>query len=344
MFSHFNNHYVKLVKPGRYLIIDECMSAFEGVSSKFSVTGAPSITKIIRKPRGIGHELKSTACGDSKMIILLELQEGAKLMEHKKFTDKEQSHTAQTLRLVEPWFNTHRIIVGDSAFGSLSTTCALLAVGLNCIMMVKQCKSKYPIDHFSKLDDAKNKRSEDDRGAHSIALTMVQIAGVIWPVYALAWHDWKMKTVIANIGSSLPGNDHVKKRSRIDENNETVHYEKRVKRPKMIEDMFSVFSIIDVHDHLRQGSLAFHSSWHTHSWWVRLFSSVYGIIIVNSYYMYLHYMTKNNPLDTPNTFIQYSDILATQMINNNYLVPNINSRQPKERSIQSTEVIPHEII
>lgn len=344
MFTHFNKHYINLVSPGTYIIIDECMSAFEGISNKYSVTGAPSVTKIIRKPRGIGHELKSTACGDSNIIIQLELQEGAKLMETKKFTKEEQAHTAQTLRLVEPWFNTHRIIVGDSAFGSLSTTCALIAAGLNCIMMVKQCKSKYPSGYFSQLDETKNKRNNDDRGTHSIAQTTVMIGAVAWVIYALAWHDWKMKTVIANIGSSLPGNDHVKKRSRINENNETERYDRKVKRPKMIEDMFSVFSIIDIHDHLRQGSLAFHLSWHTHCWWIRLFSSVYGIIIVNSYYMYLHYMAKKHPQETPYTFIQYSDILAYQMINNTYLSNNTQLRQQRAHHHQVVEVSSHFIL
>ena len=44
--------------------------------------------------------------------------------------------------------------------------------------------------------------------------------------------------------------------------------------------------MIDIHDHYRQGIIAFHLHWQTRTWWHRLFSSIYGIIITDAYFLY----------------------------------------------------------
>jgi len=59
--------------------------------------------------------------------------------------------------------------------------------------------------------------------------------------------------------------------------------EKVVNRPKIVEDIFKSFSVIDIHDHLRQGSLAIERQWNTNKWPLRLFQTVLGMIITNAY-------------------------------------------------------------
>ena len=51
----------------------------------------------------------------------------------------------------------------------------------------------------------------------------------------------------------------------------------------MIADFFQYFSIIDVHDHYRQGSLELERHWITHYWWHRMFSTIFGMCIVDAY-------------------------------------------------------------
>ncbi|EGZ11955.1 hypothetical protein PHYSODRAFT_517164 [Phytophthora sojae] len=70
-------------------------------------------------------------------------------------------------------------------------------------------------------------------------------------MYALCWADRKAKCLISNRGTSLPSND---------------SYDRRIQRPQMVELFFSKFSVIDVHDHLRQGSLEMERTWHTMQW------------------------------------------------------------------------------
>ena len=55
----------------------------------------------------------------------------------------------------------------------------------------------------------------------------------------------------------MEGQPHTKKRYRVSEDGESSEtFYKTVKRPKLVEEYFDSASKIDVHNHLRQGSLA----------------------------------------------------------------------------------------
>ena len=64
----------------------------------------------------------------------------------------------------------------------------------------------------------------------------------------------------------------------------------------MIELFFSCFGAIDVHDHYRQGSLAFEREWYTHCWWHRLFATVFGMCIVDAYLAYKFEAERNGEI------------------------------------------------
>ena len=84
------------VNPGTEIVVDKSMGKwiprFEDIPQ-----GKPHLTKIIRKPCGVGVEYKDTA--DVSTGILL--QEGAELMERKRFCDMYPKHVATTLQLTE---------------------------------------------------------------------------------------------------------------------------------------------------------------------------------------------------------------------------------------------------
>ena len=54
----------------------------------------------------------------------------------------------------------------------------------------------------------------------------------------------------------------------------------------MVEEFYSCFGIIDVHDHLRQGSLAMERERERHKWWHSVFATIYGICLIDSYLAY----------------------------------------------------------
>ena len=72
------------ISPGWYLEVDESVSAWRGVDGKCS-DGMPHVTKIIRKPKGVGCEIKNIACALSKIMLRLEIGKGKAAERSKKF-------------------------------------------------------------------------------------------------------------------------------------------------------------------------------------------------------------------------------------------------------------------
>ena len=139
-------------------------------------------------------------------------------------------------------------------------------------------------------------------------------------MFALGWHDAKCKTIISNRGSNIRGNDAIRERHRIIsvqglERTEVVS--KIVQRPQLIEMLFDCFSCIDIHDHLRQGSLKMEETWKTKTWWHRIFATIFGIIVTDCYFAHKYMMNRSHQV--PQTFIDFVDMLAYQMISNTYL-------------------------
>ena len=113
-----------------------------------------------------------------------------------------------------------------------------------------------------------------------------------------------------------------------------------IPRPKMIEEYFSCFSNIDVHDHYRQGSLAIERSWVTQKWYHRIFSTILGICVTDAFYAYRLYSKTlvQSALDDYTTFIGK---LAKQLIQNKfddkgYIVRDERGRAPpRPRGLES---------
>ena len=64
------------LRPGKFLVVDEIMSMWLGKDGKYYVEGLPHVTKITRKPEGVGAEMKAVADGDTGCILRVDLMEG----------------------------------------------------------------------------------------------------------------------------------------------------------------------------------------------------------------------------------------------------------------------------
>ena len=77
--------------------------------------------------------------------------------------------------------------------------------------------------------------------------------------------------------------------------------------------MFAIyFSKVDIHDHLRQGSLNFEEGWSTHTWWHRTFATILGIIITDA----LLAMKYEWGEEFNKEFPEFCGLLCFQLINN----------------------------
>jgi len=155
-----------------------------------------------------------------------------------------------------------------------------------------------------------------NRGIRKYLTAPYDVNGRECTMLAIGCADMTLKTVITTVGITQAGTDSLRPRSKI-ENGVTKRYNVSVPRPLAIQEMFDSFSAIDDHDHLRQGSLAFHNHWPTKTWWHRLFSTLLGIIITDAFQLY----RLDNPPETQirggkpiMQFHKFCDKLALELI------------------------------
>ena len=279
------------VTPGKVICVDELMSQWEGKEFKYDPTGCPHMTKMPKKPVSVGMECKCSCDAESGIMLFLELQEGKKEMALKHYRAPPhsiQSHTAITMRCVEHWFHTHRIVVGDSAFASVQTCKHLLRYGMHFIGVVKHATRGFPKAIFNAWEATK-----PHKGETRVMMAKVDIDGEEHPLLALDWKSGKTcKRIIStcsNGGKSV--RDFVVERTRVIRIDDTLgveHYEKVIEQPNVAALMFSGFSAVDVHDHYRQGTLELERHYKTESWWHRLLCTILGITYTDSYFAYCH--------------------------------------------------------
>ena len=123
---------------------------WRGMSLKVEdiLCGLPHATQIIREPEPVGIELRNLACGETSIILQLEIMEGKDAMQNKEFAEFG-SGTSSVLRLTAPWAGTPHVAVGDSAFASVKTAKALLDIrGLGFVGLVKTAHKLFPKGYF----------------------------------------------------------------------------------------------------------------------------------------------------------------------------------------------------
>jgi len=319
------------------------MSPWERKEYSYAAEGMPHVTKIARKPKGIGCELKSAADGMTGILLRLEIQEGADAMAKKKFADIHKYHTAVTLRLVEPWFGSNRIIVGDSAFASFATVIALLMVGLFFRGIVKTCSTLFPMKWFKRWGS-----TNPPRGSNVQLLTNVMVRGVSRVIMAVGWMCKLPKYFISSCGNGLPAEaQHAQRSKRVLDDEglwTTFNYVKNTDWPSVVKNLYRYFSVIDIHDHYRQGILALEIYNKTKTWWHRVMSTVLGMIFTDAYFMYRYeYLLTHLDLDGIETFEEWLGKLAFQMINNPYLEGS-SSRHGRRSSSEIPTVRKHFLV
>ena len=108
-------------------------------------------------------ELTDVCDGSSRIIIRLEMQEGADRMFHMKLIHEANYYksTACTIRMFEPWFWTWRVCVGDSWFGSSRSAVALFLVRVPaCVRMLPTVRRAPSLSLIPPPTKKKTKKNE----------------------------------------------------------------------------------------------------------------------------------------------------------------------------------------
>ncbi|POM58709.1 Integrase catalytic core protein [Phytophthora palmivora] len=111
----------------------------------------------------------------------------------------------------------------------------------------------------------------------------------------------------------------------------------------MVELFFEYFSTVDVHDHYRQGSLEIEREWLTHSWAHKIFGTVLGMVVVDSYLAYRYEKRESNGgSDLDDTSLPVHTLLALgdrpeyQQLKIHLNEPNAAARRAKAKGYMSS--------
>ena len=297
-----NDRRVEKLRPSKVVVADESMSWWYSSKPDEMPDELPHTTKIIRKPRPVGAEIKNLADGILGIMLRLEIQEGKERMCHRDWAALPAG-TAQLLRLCEPWFESRRIVCGDSAFASVTAAVELKKRGLFFQGLVKTASKEFPKKYLTDFD-------YDGRGGHTAATS--EVDGV--PLIAIGWQDKTLKQFVATCGTTEPGPPHRKRRYRNVDGVTSEAIWKLVKRPKIVADYFDAASKIDVHNHLRQGGLALESSWGTRKWHHRVLATLFGMIEVDSYLAYREFHSSGRSISHD----EFTEKLCLMLLGNTY--------------------------
>ena len=327
----FNERRIQKIFPGWQLCVDESVSSWRGKDGDFCSDGMPHVTCIERKPKGVGCELKNCADADAKIILQLEIQEGASIMANKEYVaEYKLAGTAQLLRLTKPWHGSGRAISADPAFASVTTAIACRKNGMHFTGLVKTATRMYPKKY---MDEVEFPELGDD-------VTLVaNVEG--HNIMAHAWGDKVRKCFISTHSTTLPGKPSNKRRWREmlnedgDEIGQTEVFNKTLKRRKVVESYFDAASIIDINNHLRQGGLALETAWRTQSWACRVISTVLGMVETDAYLLFKRF----HPGSTKMSHSDFTEAVAEALLTST----NKRKRTHATQQQDSHETLPHNI-
>ena len=265
------------------LCADESMSEWRGRDHRHKAGGCPHVTKIIRKPKGVGMEIKNLCDVDSGIMLRIEVVGPKEEMNDREYTRALGAGTALLLRLTKDFRGSGRIVVADSAFASVKTAVELKSRGLNFIGLVKTASRKFPKKWLQEVD-------LEERGDHYVLTATESDVNL----RAVTWNEGKKdkktgkiirKSFISTCGTTLEAPPHEKKRWNNNSDGTTTYYTKKIKQPQIVHSYFQGAQQIDVHNHYRQGWLQLESR-DTNRWDWRFFQTFVGICEVDAFLAY----------------------------------------------------------
>ena len=270
----FNALRRKFVDQGTEVVIDESMGKwipfFENTPE-----GVPHLSKIIRKPQGIGVEYKNVADAQTGIMLFLEIQEGKEAMAGKRYCDRYPKSVALTLRMTEFLHGRGHVVHGDSAFASVATCTALLEHSTYFSGLLKTAHKEFPRKFCQEMAFSAQAKCGD----RFTVRTEKKVHGVVKYIYGHVWNEpgskgAPKKIIISTWNHGMSVDDHARKRWHLNETTgESETITRTVPRTQMIKSYFEAACAIDVHNHLRQDGLGMENAIGTSKWWFRLMSA-----------------------------------------------------------------------
>eukprot|EP00873_Tetraselmis_striata_P014034 jgi/Tetstr1/434298/TSEL_023405.t1 len=298
--AHWNNNYT----PGSVIYCDETMFAWVGLCGDLNLTFLP------RKPHPIGWMLKSAACVNGMIYIRLELAECKEDMKLKKYVQEHNATTACTLRLVEPWFKSGRIVVADSWFGSVRCALQLSARDMFSVLAVKGGKARYPKEELLAATEEVRfstcfrtatfpvKKPGDHAGVPPLEV----------PLLAGAWQDKQCMLVVATCTDHEAADEDIRIRSKY-EGGKIVKHRYPISQPNCHAFYRHHFNAIDILNKLSVGPNSVSTVWQTREHMKKFFMCTLAVCETNAYNAYRQFTNR-----TDMTRAEWKHHLAEELI------------------------------
>ena len=255
--------------PGSCLCVDESMISWTGSTTDMH------LYYIKRKPKPLGVLVRTCSDGETNILVNAEIAESKEMEQEKTGYQTFGATTSCTLRLVEPWEGTLRIVVADSYFGSCRTVEELRERGLYAIMAVKTGHKGFPKDKLSK-----RLNKQGDTASYRVDV-LYDDQSEEFPVYASGFFDKAKMFVVATTGTSLLKEV---ERTRIKYSKGSVEKVSRnVQMPEFHATYLKYFNSIDVLNKLSLGVTSMVNSVGTIQCEFRFFLATVGLASINAF-------------------------------------------------------------
>ena len=196
---------------------------------------ADCVIYIRRKPEPWGHELWTVVDKESGICTNFELNEGKEITRQLKYFAEFGATTATTLRLLEPYFESHRLVFIDSWFQSVKTATELKRRGLDSLGVVKTAHKNYPREDLEA-------RCMNEAGAVASAHVNILDDNVV--LHAVQWRSSSHHklTLLSTASSSAPaGTPYIRPCG------------KEIPRPDIVELWYDSYGAVDAFNHCKVG-------------------------------------------------------------------------------------------
>ena len=279
------------------LVLDESMVKWMG-------HGMPGLMVILRKPTPIGLELHTLCCALSGILVWFEIYEGKDAMALKEYNNEYPKSIALTLRMLEPFFGSGRVLVADSWFGSVACAIALFRHGIHCVMNVKTATKNFPKEEMMEVvgeikgTGADAKKARRERRGTQIAFTQRVKIGAKELILLAAGHNKKVPLLlICTAFTMLAGKTHNKVWKVNEADGSVSLHEIKTPQPEVHALYRLWMNIVDVHNKLRQGVISMADVWPTTDWAKRHFAEGIGFWEVNVFKAIIYFYPQYRHID-----------------------------------------------
>ncbi len=297
----WNDHMADIYVPSWALCLDESMSIWH------SMYTCPGWVFCPRKPHPFGNEYHSMCCGESGVMLNVELVEGKdrpRELGPCKFEDRGGKTVGLLLRMLQKYFSTGRYVVLDSGFCVLKGLVELKKEGIFAGALIKKRRywpSLVPGEAIQSHFECKDVGDTD--------VLSGKLSGVEYFIWGMKEPDYVMK--IMGTGGSLVTEGCKETRRKWTDGNES--HSKTFTYTRPFHWHFCYGHIVDDHNNLRHSLPSIEDTWRTDRWPARVFAFLLSVSEVNIYLVMRRFVWDDS---TTPTYLNFQRMLAWELINN----------------------------